>query len=59
MEETFWDANGDWISALITLAVAFAVAFIVDRFVIGRATSVATRVDATRPSRAARRRGCG
>lgn len=43
MEETFWDANGEWISALITLAVALAIAFIVDRFVIGRAGRVAER----------------
>ncbi len=42
MEETFWESNGDWISALISLGVAFALAFIVDRFVIGRASSVAT-----------------
>jgi small-conductance mechanosensitive channel len=48
VEETFWEGNGDWISALISIGVAFAVAVIVDRFVIGRATRVATRVsDAT------------
>ncbi len=44
MEETFWESNGEWISALITLVVAFAVAFLVDRFVIARATRVASRV---------------
>ncbi len=44
MEETFWEQNGDWISALITLAVAFAIAFAIDRFVIGRATRVARRI---------------
>lgn len=52
MEETFWDSNGDWISALITLVVAFAVAFIVDRFVIARATHVASKVSDTSVSRA-------
>lgn len=44
MEETFWEANGDWISALITLGVALAIAFAVDRFVIGRAGRVAERL---------------
>lgn len=52
MDETFWDSNGDWISALITMAVAFAVAVIVDRFVIARATHVASRVSETTVSRA-------
>ena len=56
MEQTFWDSNGDWISALISLAVAFAIAFIVDRFVIARATRVASRVSETTVSRAARTR---
>jgi small-conductance mechanosensitive channel len=40
VEESFWDSNGDWISALITLALAFAIAFIVDRFVLARAEKV-------------------
>jgi small-conductance mechanosensitive channel len=53
MEETFWEANGDWISAAITLLVTFVVAFAVDRFVIGRATRVASRVSDTTVSRAA------
>ena len=43
-DETFWEANGEWISAAITLIVAFAFAFAVDRFVIRRATRVAQRV---------------
>ena len=55
-DPTFWDSNGDWISAAITLVVAFVVAFIVDRFVIVRATSVASRVSDTTVSRAARTR---
>jgi small-conductance mechanosensitive channel len=53
MEESFWDANGDWISALISIAVAFVIAFVVDRFVIGRATRVASRVGEGTVSRAA------
>jgi small-conductance mechanosensitive channel len=40
VDESFWDSNGDWISALITLVIAFAVAFIVDRFVLARAEKV-------------------
>lgn len=56
MEETFWEANGDWISAAITLLVTFVVAFVVDRFVIGRATRVASRVSDTTVSRAAKTR---
>jgi small-conductance mechanosensitive channel len=53
MEETFWDANGNWISAAITLLIAFAVAFIIDRWVIARATRVAARVSDTAVSRGA------
>jgi small-conductance mechanosensitive channel len=53
VEETFWEANGDWISAGITLLITFVVAFVVDRFVIGRATRVAARVRDTAVSRAA------
>ncbi len=53
-EQTFWESNGDWVSALISLAIAFILAFVVDRFVITRATSVASRVggEATVVSRA-------
>jgi small-conductance mechanosensitive channel len=43
-DESFWEKNGDWISAGISLLIAFAFAFAVDRFVIRRATTVATRV---------------
>ena len=52
MEETFWESNGDWISAAITMLIAVALAFIVDRFVIGRATRVASKVSDTTVSRA-------
>ena len=44
MEETFWEGNGDWISALITVGVALAIAFAVDRFVIGKAGRVSGRI---------------
>ena len=56
MDETFWQAHGDWISAAISLAVAFGFAFLVDRFVIARATNVATRVSDATVSRAAKTR---
>jgi small-conductance mechanosensitive channel len=55
-DQSFWDNNGDWISALITLVIAFAIAFVVDRFVIARATSVATSLTESTVSRAARTR---
>jgi small-conductance mechanosensitive channel len=55
-EETFWEGNGDWISALISLGIAFALAFVVDRFVIGRATSVASSLTETTVSRGAKTR---
>ena len=37
MDETFWEANGDVISAAITVAAAIALALLVDRFLLGRA----------------------
>jgi small-conductance mechanosensitive channel len=43
VEETFWDQYGDWISAAITLVGSVGIAFLVDRFVIGRGSAVATR----------------
>lgn len=56
MEETFWESNGEWISAAITLAITFVVAFGVDRFLIGRASKrVADRIE-TVASRGARTR---
>ncbi|MFI5122571.1 MAG: mechanosensitive ion channel family protein [Vicinamibacteria bacterium] len=52
MEETFWDSNGDWISAAITLVIALVLAFAVDRLVIARATRVASKVSDATVSRA-------
>jgi small-conductance mechanosensitive channel len=51
--ESFWDQNGEWVSATITLLITFAVAFLVDRLVLGRATRVASRVSDTAMSRGA------
>jgi small-conductance mechanosensitive channel len=56
VEETFWEANGEWVSAGITLLITFALAFVVDRLVIGRTTRVATRVTDTAISRSAQTR---
>jgi len=41
VEPTFWESHGDEISAAITMVVAIALAFGVDRFIIGRALSAA------------------
>jgi small-conductance mechanosensitive channel len=54
--DSFWHDNGDWISALISLAVAFVIAFVVDRFVIARATRVASSLTETTVSRSAKTR---
>jgi small-conductance mechanosensitive channel len=56
VEQTFWQDNGDWISAAITIAVTVAIAVIVDRFVIGRGARVAERVSETGISRTAHTR---
>ena len=44
MEPSFWQENGDWISAAITMVVAVGIALVVDRLVIGRGARVAGRV---------------
>src|SRR6266540_3665330 len=54
MDQTFWQAHGDEISAAITLAVAIAV--VVDRLLIGRAVKAATRLDTGELSRETRTR---
>jgi small-conductance mechanosensitive channel len=56
VEESFWDSNGDWITALASVAIAFLIAVIVDRYVIARATHVASRVTETEVSRSTRTR---
>jgi small-conductance mechanosensitive channel len=43
-DQTFWQEYDDVIGAAITLAITFAVAYLVDRFVIGRGARVAGRV---------------
>lgn len=55
-DQTFLKEYDDVIGAAITLAITFAVAYLVDRFVIGRGARVAGRVTDTMPSRAAQTR---
>ncbi|MGH2923893.1 MAG: mechanosensitive ion channel family protein [Solirubrobacterales bacterium] len=56
MEQSFWESNGDWISAAITMIVAVALAWIVDRFLIGRAVVVTEKMETQQFSREARTR---
>jgi small-conductance mechanosensitive channel len=56
IEETFWDKNGDVISAAITMAIAIAIAILVDRFVLARARHVAERFGEGGVSRGAQTR---
>ena len=56
MEPTFWQENGDVITAIISMAVAIAIALIVDRLVIGRGARVADRVSDSGMSRSAQTR---
>jgi small-conductance mechanosensitive channel len=56
MNQTFWQAHGNEISAAITLLVAIVIAVIVDRLVFGSAERAAARVDTGVFSREARTR---
>lgn len=56
VEESFWEAHGDEISAAITLAVTVVAALAVDRLVLARARHVAERFAEREVSRAARTR---
>ena len=52
-DQTFWQEYDDVIGAAITLAITFAIAYVVDRFVLAHAGRVADRVTETGVSRAA------
>ena len=52
-DQTFWQEYENVIGAAITLAITFAIAYVVDRFVLARAGRVADRVIETGVSRAA------
>lgn len=56
MEQSFWQEYQDVIGAAITVAVTFAIAYVVDRLVLARAGRVADRVSDAGVSRAARTR---
>jgi len=56
VEQTFWQENGDVISAAITMVVAVAIALFVDRLVIGRGARYADRVSDLGMSRGAQTR---
>ena len=56
MDQTFWQAHGDEISAAITVLVAVLVAVLVDRVLIARAIKATTRLDTGELSREARTR---
>jgi small-conductance mechanosensitive channel len=56
IEETFWDKNGDVISAAITMVIAIVIALLVDRFVLARARHVAERFGDRTVSRGAQTR---
>ncbi len=56
MDETFWQAHGNEVSAAITVLVAIVVAVVVDRFLLGRAEAAASKVDTEVFSREARTR---
>ena len=44
MDQSFWDQNGDWISAAITMAITITIAIVVDRYVLAHAGRYASRV---------------
>jgi small-conductance mechanosensitive channel len=56
LANSFWSDHGDEISAAITLAVAIAIAVVVDHFLIGRAERATERFDTGQFSREARTR---
>ncbi len=56
MDESFWEANGEWISAAITIGVAVLLAVVIDRFLIGRAERVTSNMETAQFSREARTR---
>jgi small-conductance mechanosensitive channel len=56
MDHSFWHEHGDEVSAAITLAVAIAIAIVVDHFLIGRAERATAGLDTGQFSREARTR---
>jgi small-conductance mechanosensitive channel len=56
MDQTFWESHGDEVSAAVTLAVAIAVAILVDRFLFSRAERATQHLETGEFSREARTR---
>jgi small-conductance mechanosensitive channel len=56
MDESFWDTHGNEVEAAITILIAVALAFLIDRFLIGRAVRAAEKMDTAQISREARTR---
>jgi small conductance mechanosensitive channel len=56
MDEGFWDSHGNEAEAAITIVVAILLAFVVDRFMIGRAVAAAEKMETGQISREARTR---
>lgn len=55
-DQTFWEQHGNEVEAAITIAVAFLIAFVVDRYIIGRAVRKAESMETAQISREARTR---
>ena len=56
MDESFWDTHGNEIEALVTIVGAIVIAFVIDRFLIGRAVRAAEGMETAQISREARTR---
>ncbi|CAN5565021.1 hypothetical protein BH20ACT15_BH20ACT15_04640 [soil metagenome] len=56
MEKTFWENHGNEVEAAIIVAVALLLAFLVDRFLIGRAVKATESMETSQISREARTR---
>ena len=56
MDETFWEAHGNEVEAAITIVGAILLAFLVDRYLIGRAVRAAESMETSQISREARTR---
>lgn len=56
MDETFWESHGNEVEAAITIVGAILLAFLIDRYLIGRAVRAAESMETAQISREARTR---
>jgi len=56
MDPSFWDTHGNEVEAAVTVVIAVVLAFLVDRFLIGRAVQAAEKMETAQFSREARTR---